>query len=55
MSRLDTILNMEKREARYESRLQFAVRMLYAYVKTPSRELRINVELGFQKPINRGL
>jgi hypothetical protein len=53
--RPDAILNMEKREARYGSRFQFAVQTLYAYMWMPPRELRISVELGFQKPINRGL
>jgi hypothetical protein len=29
--------------------------MLYVYIWMPPKELLISVELGFQKPINRGL
>jgi hypothetical protein len=38
-----------------ERRLEFTVRTLSAYVRTPLRELWIIVEIDFLKPINRGL
>jgi hypothetical protein len=41
-------LDKEMREARYGRRMQF-------FVQKPSKELRINVEIGFLKPINRGI
>jgi hypothetical protein len=53
--RSDVVLNKATHEARYGSRLQLTIRTLYANVRTPLRELRISVELGFQKPIKKGL
>lgn len=47
--------NKEKREARYGSRLQFSVPTPFDYVRTRPREIRISVELGYQKLINREL
>jgi len=47
--------NKETREARYGSRFQLSVRTPFDYVRTRPREIRISVELGFQKPINREL
>jgi len=53
--RLDTALIRKRMKRVMERRLQFFVRTLSAYVRTQPREIRIRLDLGLLKPINRGI